>query len=218
MASSQPTLEGNAISVADDRSRRVAIVSALVVLALVWAAAVDVRGVQGSPGIPLDAFWASTMGVVRTRLLTTVAQVFAWLGGWPGSFLVAASVVLVLWWRRGARTALVFVVVALLSESNVNLMKAVDLRVRPRGGLWGGIGSFPSGHTAYAAVLAVTFGMLFHRAAVWVAGVAFVVAMALSRTVLDDHWLTDTLGGAACGAALAVLGWSLARPILEPGR
>jgi membrane-associated phospholipid phosphatase len=98
----------------------------------------------------------------------------------------------------------------LLSEANVTLMKAVDLRARPFGGLWAGIGSFPSGHTAFAAVLAATFGMLFHRAWVWIAGFAWVVAMALSRTVIDAHWLTDTVAGAVCGAALAVLVWSLA--------
>jgi membrane-associated phospholipid phosphatase len=33
--------------------------------------------------------------------------------------------------------------------------------------------------------------------------------MAISRTVISAHWLTDTLAGAACGAALAVLVWSL---------
>jgi undecaprenyl-diphosphatase len=106
----------------------------------------------------------------------------------------------------------VFVALALAGETNVNLMKAVDLRPRPNGDLWGGIGSFPSGHTAYAAVLGVTAGALFHRTWVWVCGFAFIAAMALSRTVVGAHWLTDTLAGAACGSALAVLVWALASP------
>jgi undecaprenyl-diphosphatase len=187
----------------------VVVAGTLVVLALVWAAAVDLRSMHPAPGIPLDAAWLSTIHAARTPLTIGIGQVFAWLGASPGSIIVAAAIACFLWWRRGIRVGLVFVLVMLLSEANVNLMKAVDLRPRPNGGLWGGIGSFPSGHTAFAAVLAATFGMLFHRAWVWIAGFVWVAAMALSRTVLDAHWLTDTFAGAACGAALAVLVWSL---------
>jgi undecaprenyl-diphosphatase len=193
--------------------RRLVIVAALVVLALVWAAAVDMRAFRGTPGVPLDATWASTIAAVRTPPLIAAAQVLAWLGVAPGSFVPAVAVALFLWWRRSLAAAVTFAVVALLSEANVNLMKSVDLRPRPGGALWSGIGSFPSGHTAYAAVIAVTLGMLFHRVAVWIAGFALVVVMALSRTVLDAHWLTDTFAGAACGAALTVLVWLVADSI-----
>lgn len=186
--------------------------AAFAVLALIWAATVAMRSVQSTPGVALDASWASIVHAVRTRPMIAVADVFARLGGGIGSVLVTGAIAVLLLRRRGLRVGLIFVVVALLSEGNVNLMKAVDLRPRPGGGLWGGIGSFPSGHTAFAAVLATTLGMLFYRAAVWVGGFLFVVVMALTRTVLDAHWLTDTLGGAACGAALAVLVWSLVLP------
>ena len=40
----------------------------------------------------------------------------------------------------------------------------------------------PSGHTANAAAIAVTFGVLIPRVWVWVAGSAYVVLMAWSRT------------------------------------
>jgi undecaprenyl-diphosphatase len=195
-----------------DPIRPVVVAGTLVVLALVWAAAIDLRSIHTAPGIPLDAAWKSAIHAVRTHPMVAVAQIFAWLGAAPGSFIVAVVIAGLMWWRRGIRVGLVFVVALLLSEANVNLMKAVDLRPRPNGGLWGGIGSFPSGHTAFAAVLAATFGMLLQRAWVWIAGFAWVAAMALSRTVIDAHWLTDTFAGAAGGAALTVLVWSLAGP------
>jgi undecaprenyl-diphosphatase len=72
-------------------------------------------------------------------------------------------------------------------------------------------GSFPSGHTANAATIAVVVWVLFPRVWTAVAGVLWVVAMALSRTVLSVHWATDTLGGALAGAAAVFLlaGWLL---------
>src|SRR3954447_14537639 len=143
-----------------DLRRFVVAGSALVVLGLVWAAALDARGLHGVPGIPLDESWMRTIHAIRTPPMVAAAQVFAWLGAAPGSIVVAAVIALALWWRRGIRVGLTFVVVTLLSEANVDAMKAVDLRQRPQGGLWGGIGSFPSGHTAFAAVVAATLGML----------------------------------------------------------
>ena len=54
----------------------------------------------------------------------------------------------------------------------------------------------------------------------WVAGAAYTVLMMLSRTYLGAHWLTDTIGGAILGAALAVLVWCLfaTRIRVEAGR
>ena len=181
-----------------------------VALLLMWAAALTVRGLHGAPGVRLDADWASTIASMRGPAAVGAAGVFAWLGGGVGSILVGATFGLLLWWRRGLRTALRFVALALVSVANVHLIKAVALRPRPTGELWGGIGSFPSGHTAYAAVVAVTAGALFARAIVWIGGLVLVAAMAISRTVIDAHWLTDTVAGAACGTAMAVLVWALA--------
>jgi membrane-associated phospholipid phosphatase len=55
-------------------------------------------------------------------------------------------------------------------------------------------------------VLAV---ILIPRWWVAVAGAAYVVLMALSRTYLGAHWITDTVGGALLGAAVACAAYAI---------
>jgi undecaprenyl-diphosphatase len=68
--------------------------------------------------------------------------------------------------------------------------------------------SFPSGHTSTAAASWAAFALVVGRwwgrrawPALAGAAVGIAVAVALSRVLLDVHWLTDVLGGLA-------LGWS----------
>ena len=77
-------------------------------------------------------------------------------------------------------------------------------------------GSFPSGHTANAATMAVVLGLLLFRWWVWTAGALWVVLMALSRTYIGAHWVSDTIGGMILGAAVALLLWApIATRLLE---
>jgi undecaprenyl-diphosphatase len=73
------------------------------------------------------------------------------------------------------------------------------------------VGSFPSGHVANAATMAVALALILalqrDRWWFWMLGAGYVVAMALSRTYLGVHWLTDTIGGALLGAGVAVVLW-----------
>ena len=92
----------------------------------------------------------------------------------------------------------------------MQLLKVTVGRARPEDMLvQSDPGSFPSGHTANAATTAVALGFIFFpRIWVWVAGSAYAVAMALSRTYLGAHWLSDTIGGLLLGAGVAVLVWA----------
>jgi membrane-associated phospholipid phosphatase len=70
--------------------------------------------------------------------------------------------------------------------------------------------SLPSGHTGFAAALGVSVAMTAtlqeSPAAPWLwagAGVA-TVSTAMLRMMAEKHWFTDTLGGAAIGAACGV--------------
>ena len=44
------------------------------------------------------------------------------------------------------------------------------------------------------------------------AALALIPVMALSRTVVDAHWLTDTAAGAVCGAGVAAAVVALLAP------
>lgn len=60
--------------------------------------------------------------------------------------------------------------------------------------------SFPSGHVARVAFLL----RIGHGIAPWLV-VTGIVLMALSRIYLGEHWLSDTIGGAALGLLVAEL-------------
>jgi undecaprenyl-diphosphatase len=59
-----------------------------------------------------------------------------------------------------------------------------------------------------AQQFAVALAFILRRTWVWFAGAAWIILMALSRTYLGAHWLSDTVGGALLGAGVAVLVWA----------
>lgn len=69
--------------------------------------------------------------------------------------------------------------------------------------------SFPSGHAVAGAAIAVALVIVLvpagtKRRNLEMLAAAFAVFMALSRVYLRAHWLSDALGGAALGAAVAI--------------
>lgn len=93
-----------------------------------------------------------------------------------------------------------FLLASAASAGVVQLIKSAVARERPADILvHSDFGSFPSGHTANAATMAVAFMILWPRVWVIVAGIVWTLLMAFSRTVLHAHWLSDTIG-ARCSA------------------
>ncbi|WP_455133884.1 phosphatase PAP2 family protein [Microbacterium aurum] len=130
-------------------------------------------------------------------------------GGWFATFVVplgGAAVMLALRRPWGA----VFVLAASAGSALVvQVIKGMFGRARPEDMIVvSDHGSFPSGHTANAATIAAIAVVLFPRIWVAVIGVAWIFAMAFSRTQVHAHWLSDTVGGtlAGIGAALVVAG------------
>ncbi|MFD7023872.1 phosphatase PAP2 family protein [Promicromonospora sukumoe] len=127
-------------------------------------------------------------------------------GGWVAVVAVPLLVIISLVLGRRPRGALFAAAAFLASAGAVQLLKNVYGRARPDDMVVASdLGSFPSGHTANAATLAIVVFMLFPRTWVALTGTAWVTAMALSRTLLSVHWATDTLGGALVGAGVALL-------------
>jgi membrane-associated phospholipid phosphatase len=70
--------------------------------------------------------------------------------------------------------------------------------------------SFPSAHAKTAAQVAVGLVLVMtspwrSRAWAWALACGWIVAMAFSRTVMDQHWTSDVVAGALLGAGGALL-------------
>lgn len=184
--------------------------TAALVLTLALAAVIVYREQNKPFGFELE--WMDEVLEHRSPFWTVPAMVFNFLGGGITAIAVVPVLVIVgllLWRRRWA--AVYFAVAAVTSVIIVQTLKAmigrprppeIDMLVHPD------FGSFPSGHSANAALLATTLGIIFARAWVWAAGAVYTVGMMLSRTYLGAHWISDTVGGMLVGAGVAVIVWA----------
>lgn len=154
--------------------------------------------------------WMAEIVEHRSEFWTIPALVFNTLGGGlvAGIVLPIIIVGLLLLFRRNW-AALYFAIAEVVNALVVLGLKQLIGRPRPTDMLvTPDFGSFPSGHSANAAVLATVLGIIFARAWIWAAGVVYTIAMMLSRTYLGVHWISDTIGGALLGAGIAVVVWA----------
>jgi len=97
-----------------------------------------------------------------------------------------------------------------LVSALVWIAKALYDRPRPPDSLVATTGaSFPSGHSATAAVVAIGLVLLFAPIAKkrwhwFVAAASWATLMAASRVYLRAHWFTDVVAGVTLGAAVAL--------------
>jgi undecaprenyl-diphosphatase len=124
---------------------------------------------------------------------------------WPLRVVVTLVIAL----RRHWLALGAWVSTVLLSELAIGPVKALVDRPRPPGAevLTSGA-SYPSGHaiasaiTAIGIVMALTSG---RKRLHWMVGAVLIAAsVAVSRTYLSAHWLTDVVGGSLVGAGLAL--------------
>jgi membrane-associated phospholipid phosphatase len=175
---------------------------------------------------PVDDAWLDWMVAARVDWLVAVAKVSSFLGStvvtWP--LRIVASGVLA-WQRRWLQLS-AFLAAAVSSELMIGPLKGWVGRPRPPDSLVETSNdSFPSGHAIVGAVTAFALVVAFmhaRRERLRAIGVAatFAALMALSRTYLSAHWLTDVVGGACLGVGVALIfpaAFELIRERRQPG-
>ena len=179
-----------------------------ILLVVLLAAVIFYREANKPFGFEVE--WMGELVEARAPIWTVPALVFNWIGGGLASIVYVPLLIIggLLLWRRPwaalyyACAAIVSVTVTTVIKNLVGRPRPTDILVTPD------FGSFPSGHSAGAALIATTLGIIFARTWVWVAGSVYTLLMMLSRTYLGAHWISDTIGGMLVGAGVAVIIWA----------
>jgi membrane-associated phospholipid phosphatase len=160
----------------------------------------------------IDDWFLDVMVSARVDPLVWVAKALAFAGSvwvnWPVRVVVMVALAV----RRRWLQLSAFALAVATSEPLIGLLKDVYQRPRPVGGLYATESfSFPSGHAIAGAVTAVgiVIALVPPGPKRWrweVQAGLFAGLMALSRTYLGVHWLSDVVAGTLLGVTLAV-GW-----------
>jgi undecaprenyl-diphosphatase len=160
----------------------------------------------------VDDGWLRLMKDLRNPVFVAVAKAFAFLGSvwinWP--LRIAALVILAVK-RRWLQLA-AFALAVATSEALIGPVKGLYARPRPPDGLLHSASfAFPSGHAVAGAVTAVGLVLVLlppgpKRWSWEIRAAVFAALMAVSRTYLAVHWLSDVVAGGLAGTGLAV-GW-----------
>ncbi|MCP4303326.1 MAG: phosphatase PAP2 family protein [bacterium] len=160
----------------------------------------------------LDDSWNRLMTDSETSWLVNVAESFAWLGAFPIAFMTVVAIGVAFLLAKRPWSARTWIVMVAVARGISSLSKTLIGRARPPNGLAvESSASFPSGHSMVSGAamgigLAIIAGRLWpeHNRLLLIIGTGYAVTMALSRTYLRVHWLTDAVGGVGFGAAIAI--------------
>ncbi|MDH3538815.1 MAG: phosphatase PAP2 family protein [Acidimicrobiia bacterium] len=159
---------------------------------------------------PLDDWFHDAMIDLENGVLTFGAQVLNYAGSVWVTAPLRLAIVGLLWARKRWEWLTVWMASIVVAEISVTVFKLLYDRPRPLDPLVSTTGaSFPSGHAVAGAVTAVALVIVFlpsgpHRRIWELVAVGFAFFMAMSRTYLRAHWLTDVVAGTLLGAAAAV--------------
>jgi undecaprenyl-diphosphatase len=157
----------------------------------------------------LDDSWYRLMVEHRWPAVVSLSKVLGTTFGSAVDWALRGLITLAIAVRRRWLALTAWLTTVLLGELAIGPIKSVVDRVRPPGSLIAtSAASYPSGHaiasavTAIGVVMALTSG---RRRLYWmIAAVALAGLVALSRTYLSAHWLSDVIGGSLLGAGLAL--------------
>lgn len=154
-----------------------------------------------------DRGWQDLLAASRGPFMLWLAYGLDWVGGgWFGVFAVPILVAVILLIMRRPWGAAYFVAAEIVSVLAVQVLKRSVGRARPEDIIvHSDVGSFPSGHVANAATIAIALFIIFPHVWVAIGGAVWTIAMAFSRTYLGAHWISDTVGGALVGIGAGLL-------------
>ena len=159
---------------------------------------------------PIDEWWRDLMVTAETGFLTGINRVLDFVGSTVVTAPLRAGVAIYLWTQRRWAALITVLVATGVSEAATTGFKLAYDRARPLDSLVDtSSASFPSGHATAAAVTAIILVIVLispgeHRRAWEVRAGLFAFFMAMSRTYLRAHWLSDVVAGALLGAATAL--------------
>jgi membrane-associated phospholipid phosphatase len=189
----------------DERSTTIALQRLVIGAALIGVALFIGILVTVEADIDLDEWWNGFVAFFSFVQPLSLTMNFLG-GGWFATFVIPLAGVAVMLALRRPWGALFVVVASAASAAGVQLLKAIFGRARPEDMIVvSDHGSFPSGHTANAATVAVIAVVLFPRVWVAIVGAAWVLAMGFSRTQVHAHWLSDTVAGAFLGVGVGLI-------------
>ncbi|HEY5222381.1 MAG TPA: phosphatase PAP2 family protein [Microbacteriaceae bacterium] len=186
------------------------LVSGIVALVLTFAlGALIVLLDRGLP-LSIDTWWMEVLNANRAPVWNALSFAMDFLGGGVVAiFIVPVLIIVALLLAKRPWAAGYFLVATLVTGGSVQLLKHLFGRARPEHILVTvDFGSFPSGHVANAAAMALVLALLFPRWWVWAAGALYTVVMMFSRTYLGAHWLSDTIGALLLGIGVAIVVWA----------
>ena len=230
------TVAGPDAAAAATRDRRP---FALLVWALALLAVFAIMGVLVAANAeapltqPIDAWWRRIVGAAPDGGSHTwfLPMFFQHLGEAPGALfmviLLPAGLAVVGRWRSALFVfASCMVSLGLYSQGMKNLVDRPRPALDEALSLFGPLftvdhGSFPSGHAVAAGTLVFTVAALIPstrhalRFVWWVIGGLLMIGMMWQRTLINAHWLSDTLFGVIAGAAGVLLMWWAFWPWLQ---
>lgn len=167
---------------------------------------------------PADHQWLQWMLDIRAPPGVFVAKVLNVVAGGTVMWIVRAAIAAALAICRRWRALAVFAAAELCAELCIGPVKALVDRPRPAGSLVAVTGqSMPSGHALIAAVTAVALALILtqpgrSRLLALAAAAAWSILVALSRTYLSAHWLTDVVASLLLGTGWAALWFGVLAP------
>jgi undecaprenyl-diphosphatase len=165
--------------------------------------------VSGDPLVTVDLMLNRWLQGLQVPLFDHVMVAVSELGDAAVSIPVSLAVLIVLMYRREARTATYWIVAVTMAEASVKLLKFAVQRLRPVP-IYEGIEnfSFPSNHATLSIVVYGFLAYLICRGRQWREQIriaiicsSVIALISFSRVYLGVHWFSDILAGLSLGTA-----------------